>query len=110
MDAGRRNRGRLAPRSHDELEWPFCGDEYPPLKGSPGVVVCTKAPHPVTEIHLNEETGWVWRSGREAWLPRRTGPRGGPRLDRQLEAGICGQAAGNRSMVTFCNSGQIPRA
>jgi len=21
---------------------PFCGDEYPPLKGSPGTVVCTK--------------------------------------------------------------------
>lgn len=39
---------------------PFCGDEYPPLKASPGTVVCTKPAHPETERHLNEETGWVW--------------------------------------------------
>jgi hypothetical protein len=39
---------------------PFCGDEYPPLKGSPGTVICTKARHPQTQMHLNEETGWVW--------------------------------------------------
>ena len=70
-------RGRLAPGARDHLEWPFCGDEYPPLKGSPGAVVCTKPRHQVTEVHLNEETGWVWRSGREAWLPRRAGQRGG---------------------------------
>jgi hypothetical protein len=25
-------------------------------------VVCTKAQHPETEMHLNEETGWVWPS------------------------------------------------
>jgi len=56
------------PRARDELEWPFCGDEYPPLKGFPGPVVCTKPQHPVTEIHLSEETGWVWPSGRDAWL------------------------------------------
>ncbi len=41
---------------------PFCGDEYPPLKGSPGAVVCTRPSHPATERHLNEETGWVWRT------------------------------------------------
>jgi hypothetical protein len=41
---------------------PFCGDEYPPLKGSPGAVICTKPCHPATEAHMNEETGWVWRS------------------------------------------------
>ena len=29
------------PGSHDELEWPFCCGEYPPLKGFPGAVVCT---------------------------------------------------------------------
>jgi hypothetical protein len=39
---------------------PFCGDEYPPLKGSPGAVICTKPSHPHTEMHLNDETGWVW--------------------------------------------------
>ena len=39
---------------------PFCGDEYPPLMGSPGAVICTKPCHPETERHLNEETGWVW--------------------------------------------------
>jgi hypothetical protein len=39
---------------------PFCGHEYPPLKGSPGAVICTKPCHPETETHLNEETGWVW--------------------------------------------------
>jgi len=41
---------------------PFCGDEYPPLKASPGTVICTKACHPKTEMHLNEETGWVWQT------------------------------------------------
>lgn len=61
MAIGPKDRGRLGPWTHSELELPFCGDEYPPLKGSPGAVVCTKAPHPPTEIHLNEETGWVWR-------------------------------------------------
>jgi hypothetical protein len=39
---------------------PFCGDEYPPLKGSPGAVICTKACHPQIQMHMNEETGWVW--------------------------------------------------
>jgi len=39
---------------------PFCGDEYPPLKVSPGTVICTKPCHPETEMHLDEETGWVW--------------------------------------------------
>lgn len=68
-NTGPGKRGRLAPGMRDELEWPFCGDEYPPLKDSPGAVVCTKPQHPVTEIHLNEETGWVWRSGRDTWLP-----------------------------------------
>jgi len=41
---------------------PFCGDEYPPLKASPGAVICTKPCHPESEMHLNEETGWVWRT------------------------------------------------
>lgn len=41
---------------------PFCGDEYPPLKASPGAVICTKPCHPKTEMHLNEETGWVWQA------------------------------------------------
>ena len=52
---------RWAPGS---TQPPFCGDEYPPLKGSPGAVVCTKPPHPATEPHLNEETGWAWRSAK----------------------------------------------
>lgn len=74
-------RGRLAPGArdeHDELQWPFCGDEYPPLKGTLGALVCTKAPHPPTEIHLNEETGWVWRTGRETWPPDQAGRPGAP--------------------------------
>lgn len=65
MDTGKTGpgeRGRLAPRTRGEVGMPFCGDEYPPLKGSPGTVVCTKPQHPVTEMHLNEETGWVWPS------------------------------------------------
>jgi hypothetical protein len=61
MVTGPNDRGRLAPRRRDEMQWPFCGDEYPPLKGSPGTVVCTKEPHPAAEWHLNEETGWVWQ-------------------------------------------------
>ena len=51
-------RGRLAPQVRDEAGWPFCGDEYPPLKGAPGTVVCTKPRYPATDMHLNEETGW----------------------------------------------------
>ena len=43
-----------------DILMPFCGDEYPPLKASPGAVICTKPGHPETEMHLNEETGWVW--------------------------------------------------
>ena len=39
---------------------PFCGDDYPPLKGSPGAVICTKPCHGKTEMHMNEETGWAW--------------------------------------------------
>jgi hypothetical protein len=35
-------------------------NDYPPLKGSPGAVVCTKSCHGKTEMHMNEETGWVW--------------------------------------------------
>jgi hypothetical protein len=50
------------PRAWQELDLPFCGDEYPPLKGSPGAVICTKPCHLYTEIHLNQETGWVWRT------------------------------------------------
>ena len=45
-----------------DVRLPFCGDEYPPLKGSPGAVICTKPWHPETDLHLNEETGWVWRT------------------------------------------------
>jgi hypothetical protein len=67
----KRSPGRLAPQAHSELDWPFCGDEYPPLKGSPGAVVCTKPPHPATEIHLNEDTGWVWPAGE--WPAQRQG-------------------------------------
>ena len=48
---------------------PFCGDEYPPLKASPGAVICTKPCHPETEIHLNEETGWVWRTVHSGRIP-----------------------------------------
>src|SRR5262249_22606146 len=62
MAIGPNNRGRLSPRGRDELEHPFCGDEDPPLKGSPGTVVCTKDLHPAAEWHLNEETGWMWQS------------------------------------------------
>jgi len=67
-------RGRLGPEqlagkvpigvmcSDGDVCLPFCGDEYPPLKASPGAVICTKPCHPETEMHLNEETGWVWRT------------------------------------------------
>jgi hypothetical protein len=43
-----------------DIPLPFCGDDYPPLKGSPGAVVCTKSCHCETEMHMNEKTGWVW--------------------------------------------------
>ena len=55
--------GGPVPWTDGEVLLPFCGDDYPPLKGSPGAVICTKPCHPVTEKHLNEETGWVWRTG-----------------------------------------------
>lgn len=57
-----RSSGRPAPWDVGEDILPFCGDEYPPLKGSPGAVVCTKPSHPDSEVHLNEETGWAWRN------------------------------------------------
>jgi hypothetical protein len=51
-----------APWAPGSAQPPFCGDEYPPLKGAPGAVVCTKpSHHPAAERHRNEETGWVWR-------------------------------------------------
>ncbi len=50
----------LAPWAGGDVRLPFCGDEYPPLKVSPGTVICTKPCHPETEMHLDEETGWVW--------------------------------------------------
>jgi len=52
--------GSSAHRASSEMSLPFCGDEYPPLKGSPGAVICTKACHRETQLHMNEETGWVW--------------------------------------------------
>ena len=52
--------GASARRASFEVSLPFCGSEYPPLKGSPGAVICTKACHPETQMHMNEETGWVW--------------------------------------------------
>jgi hypothetical protein len=52
--------GASARGASSEMPVPFCGDEYPPLKGSPGAVICTKACHPETQMHMNEETGWVW--------------------------------------------------
>ena len=54
--------GGPAHRSDGDAWLPFCGDEYPPLKASPGAVICTKPCHPQTELHLNDETGWVWRT------------------------------------------------
>jgi hypothetical protein len=57
-----KGRGELAAWDDGDLGLPFCGDEYPPLKGSPGTVICTKPCHPQAAIHLNEETGWVWRA------------------------------------------------
>jgi hypothetical protein len=60
MSAEPRGSGEPAPWDCGDDLMPFCGNEYPPLKGSPGAVVCTKSSHPHTEIHLNEETGWVW--------------------------------------------------
>ena len=63
-------RGPLAPQARAGWWWPFCGDEYPPLKGAPGTVVCTKPRHPATEIHLNEETGWAWPSEQGTRSPR----------------------------------------
>jgi hypothetical protein len=66
MVIGPNDRGRLSPRGRGDPGWsPFCGAEYPPLKGSPGTVVCTKEPHPPQEWHLNEETRWMWQ-GRAA--------------------------------------------
>ena len=58
--AGAGSSGASAHRASSEILLPFCGDEYPPLKGSPGAVICTKAYHPETQMHMNEETGWVW--------------------------------------------------
>jgi hypothetical protein len=49
------------PETHSQPELPFCGHEYPPLKGTLSTMVCTKEPHPATETHLNEETGLGWR-------------------------------------------------
>ena len=54
--------GAPASRADGDVGLPFCGDEYPPLKASPGTVICTKPCHPTTELHLNEETGWVWQA------------------------------------------------
>jgi hypothetical protein len=53
--------GAPAPWTWGDADLPFCGDEYPPLRGTPGSVICTKPCHADTEMHLNEETGWVWR-------------------------------------------------
>jgi len=47
--------GAPARKASSEMPLPFCGDEYPPLKGSPGAVICTKACHPETQVHMNEE-------------------------------------------------------
>ena len=52
--------GASARRASFEVSLPFCGSEYPPLKGSTGAVICTKACHPKTQLHMNEETGWLW--------------------------------------------------
>jgi len=43
-----------------DITLPFCDNDYPPLKGSSGTVICTKSSHGKTEMHMNEETGWVW--------------------------------------------------
>jgi hypothetical protein len=53
-------RGGPASWAPSDAGLPFCGHEYPPLRASPGAVICTKPCHPETERHLNEETGWVW--------------------------------------------------
>jgi hypothetical protein len=66
-DAGRRD---PRPETHSELEWPFCGEEYPPLRGTLSTMVCTKAPHPAAEGHLNEASGLGWRDRRAARLAR----------------------------------------
>jgi hypothetical protein len=55
-------RDELAAWDDGDTGLPFCGDEYPPLKGAPGTVICTKPCHPEAEMHQNEETGWVWRA------------------------------------------------
>ena len=62
MTDGAETRGSGPPtrRASGHMPRPFCGDEYPPLKGSPGAVICTKSCHPETQVHRNEETGWVW--------------------------------------------------
>jgi hypothetical protein len=54
------NSGARARWASGDILLPLCGDEYPPLKGSPGAVICTKPCHPGTEPHMNEETGWLW--------------------------------------------------
>ena len=56
----RRGQGTPSRFAGVDLTFPFCGDDYPPLKGSPGAVICTKRCHGKTEMHLNEEIGWVW--------------------------------------------------
>ncbi|MDX6334517.1 MAG: hypothetical protein QOG05_1857, partial [Streptosporangiaceae bacterium] len=55
-----RHPGMPARLSSSNVFLPFCGHEYPPLKGSPGAVICTKPCHPETEMHMNGETGWLW--------------------------------------------------
>lgn len=64
-----RDRRNPRPETHSELELPFCGDEYPPLKGTLSTMVCTKEPHPATETHLNEATGLGWRDRGAARSP-----------------------------------------
>lgn len=54
------HRGVPARLSSSHVPLPFCGHEYPPLKGSPGAVICTKPCHPGREMHMNDETGWWW--------------------------------------------------
>jgi hypothetical protein len=72
------------PETPSELDWPFCGEEYPPLRGTLSTMVCTKAPHPAAEGHLNEASGLGWRDRGAARLPRGPHLQPAQRRDQRL--------------------------
>jgi hypothetical protein len=45
----------------DRDEWrPFCGTLYPQERVAGDPMICTRSPHILTEMHLNQDTGFTW--------------------------------------------------